>query len=75
MTKVEQDDFDEIKRIVARNTLSSYPYFNGVFKIKIDDIVFQLGAVIRQEGKPISLYSIELTDNIKWYTLTQRESY
>ena len=26
--QVEQDDFDKIKRILARDTLFSYPYFN-----------------------------------------------
>ena len=27
-TKIEQDAFDEVKRIVARNNLLTYPYFN-----------------------------------------------
>ena len=27
-TQVKQDAFDKIKRIVAHNTLSTYPYFN-----------------------------------------------
>ena len=31
--KVEQDAFDEIKRIVARDTLLTYPDFNGNFKM------------------------------------------
>ena len=31
-TQVKQDDFDEIKRIVARDTLLTYPYFNETFK-------------------------------------------
>ena len=29
--QVKQDDFDEIKRIVARNTLLTYPDFNEKF--------------------------------------------
>ena len=32
-TKVEKYIFDEIKRIVARDTLLTYPDFNEAFKI------------------------------------------
>ena len=42
-TKVEQDAFDEIKRIVARDTLLTHPDFNETFKIHTDASVFQLG--------------------------------
>ena len=45
-TKIEQDAFKIIKRIVARDTLSAYLYFNEEFKIYSDDRKFQLGAVI-----------------------------
>ena len=31
-TKVEQDDFDEIKRILARDNLLNYPGFNETLK-------------------------------------------
>ena len=47
---------DEIKRIVARNTLLTYPYFNETFKIHINASKFQLVVVIRHKGKPIALY-------------------
>ena len=30
-TKKEQDEFDEIKRIVARDNLLTYPNFNKLF--------------------------------------------
>ena len=40
--QVEQDDFDKIKRIVAHNTLSTYPDFNETFKIHNDASAFQL---------------------------------
>ena len=45
-TKIEQDTFNKIKLIVARNTLLAYPYFNEDFKIHTDARKFQLGAVI-----------------------------
>ena len=72
-TKVEQDAFDKIKRILARNNLLTYPDFNETFKIHIDARAFQLGAVTRQKGKPIHLYSRELTDDQKRYTVIDRE--
>ena len=52
-TKVEQYAFDIIKRIVAHDTLSTYPYFNETFQIHTDASAFQLGVFISQKGKPI----------------------
>ena len=45
-TKVEQYAFDEIKLIVARDTLLTHPDFNETFKIHTNASAFQLGAVI-----------------------------
>ena len=38
--QVEQDTFEEIKRIVACDTLLTYPYFNETFKIHINASTF-----------------------------------
>ena len=59
-TKIKQDTFNEIKWIVAHDNLSTYPYFDGWFKIHIADIYFQLGAVISQKCKPVAFYSKNL---------------
>ena len=72
-TQVEQDDFDEIKRNVASDTLLTYPDFNETFKIRTNASAFQLGAVIIQKGKHIAFYSIKLTGATTWYTVTERE--
>ena len=48
-TKITQYTFDEIKRIVARDTLLNYPYYNEEFKTHTNAITFQLGAVIVQK--------------------------
>ena len=71
-TEVKQDAFDEIKRIVAPNNLSTYPNFNETFKIHTNDSAFQLEKVIIQKYKPISLYSRKLTDPQQLYTVTNR---
>ena len=46
--------------IAARDTLLTYPDFNEEFKIHTNARDFQLGEVIIQKGKPITLYSIDL---------------
>ena len=56
-TQVEQDAFDEIKRIMACDNLLTYLDFNETFKIHTDAREFQLEAVIIQKGKPIAFYS------------------
>ena len=55
------------------DTSLTYPDFNETFKIHTNDSAFQLGAVISQKGKPITFYSIKLTDSQRWYTVTERE--
>ena len=72
-TQVEQDAFDEIKGIVTRNTLPTYPYFNKTFKIHTDASAFQLGAVISQKCKTIVSHSRKLTNTQQQYTLTEKK--
>ena len=62
-TQVDQDDFGEIKRIVARDTLLTYPDFNETFKTNTNASGFQLGAVISQKDKPIAFYNRKRTDD------------
>ena len=45
-TKIEQDAFDKIKRIISRYALLTYPDFNKIFKIHTNDSVLKLGAVV-----------------------------
>ena len=54
-TDMEQNTFDDTKHVVARNTLLSYPYYNNKLDIRTDYSDHQVGDVIIQEGKPISL--------------------
>ena len=61
-TQVKQDTFDEIKRIVARDTLLTYLDSNETFKIRTDAITFQLGADKSQKDIPIAFYRRKLDD-------------
>ena len=60
-TLVKQDYFNEIKRIVARDTLSTYPDLNEIFKIHTDASAFQLGGVASHKDKLIAFYYRKLT--------------
>ena len=61
------------KRIVDRDNLLTYPYFNETFKIHTDANTLQLEAVIHQKGKPIAFYSRKLTDDKQRYMVIDRE--
>ena len=58
---------------MARNNLSTCPYFNETFKIHTDDSAFQLGAVVSQKVKPVAFYSRKLTYAQQNYTVTEIE--
>ena len=48
-TKIKQDDFNEIKRIMACDTLLTYLDFNEEVKIHTNASNFQLGAVLARK--------------------------
>ena len=70
-TNIKTYALDEIKGIVARDTLTAYPYFNEEFSIRTDASVFQLGEVIRHKVKPITFYIIKITESPKRYTVIE----
>ena len=72
-TNVHQTAFDNMKKLVAREVLLSYPNFNDVFEIHTDASATQLGAVISQKGSPIAFYSRKLNPAQTRYTTTERE--
>ena len=72
-TDVHQKAFDEVKRIITKETLLMYPDFNKPFDIHTDASKTQLGAVISQNGKPVAFYSRKLNQAQIRYTTTERE--
>src|SRR5687768_15324590 len=72
-TEEAQNAFNEMKRAIARETLLAYPNFNEVFDIHTDASLYQLGAYISQNGKPIAFYSRKLNPAQTRYTTTERE--
>ena len=59
-TEEHQNAFDEMTRVIDRETLLAYPDFNQVFDIHTDASLYQLDACISQNGKPIAFYSRKL---------------
>ena len=59
-TDIGQQAFDEIKQIVARDTLLIYPDFNERYDIHTDASAFQLGSVISHNGKKLPSIAVNL---------------
>ena len=72
-TEVEEKAFQEMKRVMARETLLAFPDFSKQFVIHTDASKTQLGSVISQEGKPIAFYLRKLNPAQTRYTTTERE--
>src|SRR6476661_4836545 len=62
-----------MKRVITRETLLAYPDFNKPFDIHTDAGLYQLGACISQNGRPIAFYSRKLNPAQTRYTTTERE--
>ena len=60
-TEVHQKAFEDIKKVMTKEIIITYPNFNEVFEIHTDVSDRQLGAVISQNGKPLAFYSRKLS--------------
>ena len=72
-TEEHQKAFEQVKKVVSKETLLAYPDFNTPFEIHTDASDYQLGSVISQDGKPIAFYSRKLSPAQRRYTTTERE--
>ena len=70
---LEQEAFEETKRVIARETVLAFPDFSKEFHIHTDSSKFQLGAVIMQEGRPLAFYSRKLNAAQHRYTTGEQE--
>ena len=58
---MENDTFIDMKKIVGRDILLSYPKFSEKFIIHSDALKMKLGGIMSQNGKPITFYLRKLT--------------
>jgi hypothetical protein len=72
-TDGHQKAFDNIKKIICREVMFTFPDFSKPFHIYTDASDKQLGAVITQDEKPIAFYSRKLNSAQQTYTTGEQE--
>ena len=72
-TDIHTKAFEQMKSLIMSDTLLVYPDHNKPFHIETDASDFQLGAVIKQNNKPVAFYSRKLNKAQKNYTTIEKE--
>ena len=72
-TEEYQVALDQMKALIAKETLLTFPDFLQEFEIHTDASKLQLGACISQNGKPVAFYSRKLQPAQTRYTTAERE--
>ncbi len=68
-----QQAFDQMKKLVGRETLLAYPRFDQPFTVYTDASDYQLGAVILQNDRPLAYFSRKLNRAQCNYTTREKE--
>ena len=73
-TKIHTNASHAIKALMAKDCLLSYPDPNQPYHIETDASDYQMGAVIKQNGRPVAYFSRKLRDAQLNYTTIEKET-
>eukprot|EP00978_Attheya_sp_CCMP212_P025611 scaffold82652_cov55-Attheya_sp.AAC.1 len=73
-TEIHTVAFNAMKALMAKDYLLSYPDPNIPYDIKTDASDYQMGAVIKQNGRPVAYFSRKLRDAQLNYTTIEKET-
>ena len=70
---IHQQEFDNIKAAIAKETVLAYPDFLKPFEIYTDASSMQLGAMNTQDNRPTVFFSRKLSETQQKYSVTEIE--
>ncbi len=70
---IHQQEFDNVKAAIAKETVLAYPDLLKPFEIYTDASSMQLEAVITQDNRPIAFFSRKLSKTQQKYSVTEIE--
>ena len=72
-TSTHHEAFNAMKAMVAKDAMLAYLDHNKSFTIETNTSDYELGAVVKQDGRPVSYYSQKLMPTQKNYTTIEKE--